>query len=319
MSRISRRTAFTLIELLTVIAIITLLIGILTPSLGRARDEAKKASIKAQLGAIETGLEMFRSDQDQYPASNAALYGGDTAGGMQNWLVGNPGAPLQGAHLIVDAMVGRDFLGYDPKPNNQQANYARWDTGNSRRAPYIDPAGIDTTTSNELAEDAFAIIQPARSANPILNNGNRDIFSPVFKDKFGWPILYYRANKNATQLTPILGSQYSGNIPMQPGVYNGRDNDVFTDHPNGAQATLSTPHHLINQASLPLTSLGDPALNNFADFIRSFRSSTVDPNNSSNDHMRPVNSETFLLITPGKDGIYGNLDDVGNFAVKDQR
>src|SRR6185503_6899552 len=77
------RLAFTLIELLCVIAIIALLIGILTPALGRSRDEAKKAAIQAQLQAVATGCEMFLNDEAKYPVSNAAELIDPT--GNRNW------------------------------------------------------------------------------------------------------------------------------------------------------------------------------------------------------------------------------------------
>src|SRR5262249_37063857 len=134
-----RRSGFTLIELLTVIAIITLLIGILTPSLNRARDEAKKAAIKAQLNAVATGLEMFQNDQNRYPPSNAGDYPTVATANDQfaQWVPGSQGAPLQGVNLLVDAMVGRDFLGYDPNPSrgatSTTAKYNRWDPANTRR------------------------------------------------------------------------------------------------------------------------------------------------------------------------------------------
>src|SRR5262245_60050578 len=66
---------FTLVELLTVIAIISLLIGILVPALARARTQAKSSAGKAALKALGDGLEMFRNENpsecpgDAFPKS----------------------------------------------------------------------------------------------------------------------------------------------------------------------------------------------------------------------------------------------------------
>ncbi len=67
--RVRRRSAFTLIELLTVVGIIGLLVGILLPSLSAARTQARKAQVKVQLDATRKALEAFTNDVGDYPES----------------------------------------------------------------------------------------------------------------------------------------------------------------------------------------------------------------------------------------------------------
>lgn len=325
----SQRPAFTLVEMLTVIAIITLLIGILVPSLNAARNAATKAAVQAQLQAISTGNEMFRNDEGEYAKSNPYTFGayGNVAAqntAMANWEVTN----LNGAHLIVDAMIGRDSLGYDPKPGSGPGTAvdSRWSNSpgtpptsypRARRNPYIKPEGISVATAAKPPQDAFGPYDPSGTIpNAYLPQpDSNDANATVFIDKFGFPILYYRARPNSTQRTEIIqtnnGTSVDANVG--DGVYDGRDNFLFTS-PVGRQHRIADATATINYAY----PLGTQTLNNnFAEFIRSFRATSYVPatNPPTIDFPRPVNGETFMLLTPGKDGIYGNLDDVGNWNV----
>ena len=62
-----RTHAFTLIELLMVVAIIGILAGILVPTVGAVRKQANVAASKAQLSNYVTAIQMFKGDYGYYP------------------------------------------------------------------------------------------------------------------------------------------------------------------------------------------------------------------------------------------------------------
>jgi prepilin-type N-terminal cleavage/methylation domain-containing protein len=69
-----KRKAFTLIELLVVISIIALLMAILMPALGRARDQAKKITCSANLRSLaQATLSYVNDNKDYVPYSSTTF------------------------------------------------------------------------------------------------------------------------------------------------------------------------------------------------------------------------------------------------------
>jgi len=77
-----QKQGFTLVELLVVIAIIALLMGILMPSLSRARDQAKTILCRSNLKNLTLGWTMFVDDND-----------GDIVEGETGWVPKTPSGP----------------------------------------------------------------------------------------------------------------------------------------------------------------------------------------------------------------------------------
>jgi len=74
----TKKNAFTLIELLVVIAVIALLVGILLPSLNRARELAKRATCGANLNGIGKAMYLYSTNYGgMFPTSPCQIWGRD--------------------------------------------------------------------------------------------------------------------------------------------------------------------------------------------------------------------------------------------------
>ncbi len=67
-----QKSAFTMIELIIVIAIMSALAGLLLPGLNRARQRAKIANCITTIGSLKTALAMYSLDYGLYPPSATA-------------------------------------------------------------------------------------------------------------------------------------------------------------------------------------------------------------------------------------------------------
>src|SRR5262249_35754431 len=64
------RSAFTLIELVVVVGIITVLTGLVLSTVGYARKKATRARAKAEIAAMSAACENYKADNGIYPRSS---------------------------------------------------------------------------------------------------------------------------------------------------------------------------------------------------------------------------------------------------------
>jgi prepilin-type N-terminal cleavage/methylation domain-containing protein len=66
---VTRRSGFTLVELLAVIMIIALLAGLLTPAVMRSLNSARNAAIRAEIDLLHTAIMNYKNEYGSFPPS----------------------------------------------------------------------------------------------------------------------------------------------------------------------------------------------------------------------------------------------------------
>ncbi|UCF33290.1 MAG: prepilin-type N-terminal cleavage/methylation domain-containing protein [Phycisphaerales bacterium] len=339
--------AFTLVELLTVVFIIGLLIAILVPSINLARNAAKGAKTASLVKALDTGLEMFKQENERdfratngYPPSFAhPLIKGDSSftkaesyQGRYPFSTDKPA--VFGAHWLPFFLMGKDLQGYiksssvRPALRDQPEEWYLPEPSDGKgaitdRAPlYVDSDTIRLKTVDQL---------PGRWVLDPLGGdpGMRSL--PTIVDPFDQVVLYYASNThgrptNMVSQGRLLNEDYSSQ--GGPPYYFHQDNDYFTGDGNlsagwdysqkARQVDGKWDLHRIDDPGedLDATTFLDPTEEDqktFAWYILDRNALRAAPATATSNYpLKPVRPDSYLLITAGTDGRYGTNDDVTN-------
>jgi len=335
MSASKRRApyGFTLVELLTVIFIIALLISILVPALNAVRDQARNAKTSGELSSIGKGVELFHGELGKYPHSHG----------------GNPfdddSVILTGAQWLAVQLVGPDMHGYvkpelaiDTNDNGEidEADWQAWYELDPARAyprlgPYVPTEGdiVQSFVSWAEGHPGYTVDGDLEDTGDRWSNDR----IPFFVDAYGLPIVYYAASTYAkkpfTTGTP-------GNLEY--GRYDQSDNAGFTGNDTGDGRNDATQEglnpygdaeplgHASNAIYHPLGILGyypdnsnaEPDPKTFADVIMDWNIFEANRDaGTGQGRVWPHNADSFILVSPGKDGLWGTKDDVSNIQRGD--
>jgi len=336
-----RAPAFSLVELLTVIFIISALIAILVPSLSAARNQAKKTVTKKAIDSIKMGLEAFKNDHEkdfrrtngyppsfEYPKLSGVAF--EPYLGQFPFLPKDPPVTpvVYGAQWLPAMLVGVDAQGYIARrevPPAFRDKPNAWYNPNllpesPKRSPlYVDPGGINLVATNNL---------PGKRPEPPLFPDWKDMQDmPVMADAFDYPILYYVSNTAGKPTNMVAAHRDKNNVynggDQEVGVpyYFHEDNAGFTGDDENEGWNFQGVDHPMRKSGAKFT--GDMLLPDYGGFEESFARRIVDrplyrelklkdEADRKAVPLRPVNHDSYLLISPGADGLYGTNDDVSN-------
>jgi type II secretory pathway pseudopilin PulG len=292
----SRRAAFTIVELLTVMSIIVILIGLLVPALNKVKQYAYDVKQQAQFHSIDAAIELFNSEFDGYPDSDA---------------LDPDGEPYCGAMKLCEAMMGQDLMGFHPDsifrsngldslgndlypPPSQTVAYTN--SLSARKGPYLPLENANAYQLGDLYTDVGPFVGEL-AERFVLCDVFRRVTQKSTGKRIGMPILYYKAE------TARIGHNWD-NPDDSENIYDYKDNHTlvmlgkpFDPPPDG------DPHRLAI----------DPS--NRTPGYRFYMNTTNDKvlATTNGEVRRPYRADTYILISAGNDGEYGTPDDICNF------
>lgn len=329
--------AFTLIEMMVVVAIISLLVAALLPAFSAVRRQARYAQAQSMFTALEAGLQLFRGE-----SALGALPPSASDNPADRQLIANPklkdggnggqdAVRISGAHLLAHAMIGADGLGtpgfkdtgstggrdglwWNDTHDKEDGIYERDLTTVEPLRPRYGGAGYVDDKMRERMESLNELADRGVIQNlvTVLADTARDEL--MFIDPWNTPVLYYRANRAAVRMV---------SAKEMPGVYRQEDNGLVTGTINGTfgftfggldfgPGQVGVNYHAMANAIAPEPDPKTVDVLNDNTYDDSFARFILDP--SVKVRHTPANSDSYLMISAGVDARYGTDDDVTNWT-----
>ena len=325
----SRRTGFTLVELLVVISIITVLAALLVPAVYFAIQKAKEGRIALELANIEKALEGYKLQYGEYPPDFAEL--------GNNGLYPTPTAKAMAAQAIIDGHLSRIFRQRISDGSNANADFPRDSTGTNRLMPNDLLALYSKLGPHNALQFWLRGFSPD-PAHPLFGGGERQPLFEFDKSRF---FLDSTAPKafNFDGGESLFLAQYfpQGSLDPSPYLYY-RANPTST-FANQARSYMATTYSLPPARSEAHAAYVDAAVwANANNTTRPYFSYTPGAPNTVLDNNMPGGSavqypptfrpyaepKKFQLITAGLDSLYGvggnpakqnPIQHIGNVAI----
>lgn len=189
----TRRVGFTLIELLVAIAIIGIIIAIIVPALGGARQTARAAATSAQLNELANAAQQFETDTTRPPGYFSARVMGDSANenrgftAMENVMLDLAGGIVEPTGTGLGGAGSQPVIQVGPTTDN---------TVDVR----VDLIGTEQAGGGYYTpDDALYVAQNGPGAGTQVASVTEHADLPDLVDAFRTPILAWQLDRTAIQ------------------------------------------------------------------------------------------------------------------------